>query len=90
MGTVDRDSVREEQLAHVLEEIGRLEDDLGAGALTVPGSKGQPMPNRLLAELRAHRWLLLRMLDGAGPGGDRPPAEDVVDRIRAEWEAGGD
>jgi hypothetical protein len=87
---VDRDSVREEQLAHVLEEIGRLEDDLHAGPLTVPGSKGQPMPNRLLAELRAHRWLLLRMLDGAAPGGDRPPAEDVVDRIRAEWEAGGD
>ena len=89
MGIVDRDSVREEQLAHVLEEIGRLEDDLGAGPLTVPGSKGQPMPNRLLAELRAHRWLLLRMLDGAAPGGDTPPAEDVVDRIRAEWEAGG-
>jgi hypothetical protein len=89
MGTVDRDSVREKQLARVFGEIGRLESELDSGSLTVEGSKGQPMPNRLLAELRAHRWLLLRMLDGAGPGGDRPPAEDVVDRIRAEWEAGG-
>jgi hypothetical protein len=48
------------------------------------------MHNRLLAELRAHRWLLLRMLDGVPVGGDRPPAEDVVDRIRAEWENGSD
>jgi hypothetical protein len=85
---MDCDSVREKQLARVLGEIGRLEDGLDSGSLTVPGSKGQPMPNRLLAELRAHRWLLLRMLDGAAPGGDAPPAEDVVDRIRAEWEAG--
>lgn len=82
----------EEQLAHVLDEITRLEDDLGAGGLTVPGSKGQPVPNRLLAELRAHRWLLMRMLDDgrAGPPPVLPPAEDVVDRIRAEWENASD
>jgi hypothetical protein len=87
---MDRDSVREKQLARVLGEVERLETELDTGSLTVEGSKGQPMPNRLLAELRAHRWLLLRMLDGAPPGGDAPPpAEDVVDRIRAEWENGG-
>jgi hypothetical protein len=45
------------------------------------------MPNRLLAELRQHRWLLVRMLDGAGTHGDAPPAEDAVDALRREWEA---
>lgn len=77
----------EEQLAHVLDEIGRLETELGEGKLTVEGSKGQPMPNRLLAELRAHRWLLVRML-GGGDRADVPRVPDEVDRIRAEWEAG--
>lgn len=82
--------MREGQLARLVAEIGRLQDELDAGELTVEGSKGQPMPNRLLAELRAHRWLLLRMLDGGQGAPDMPPAEDVVDRIRAEWEAGND
>lgn len=81
--------MRDAQLARTVAEIERLEKELDAGELTVEGSKGQPMPNRLLAELRAHRWLLLRMLDGAGGTPDRPPAEDVVDQIRAEWENSG-
>jgi hypothetical protein len=76
------------QTARMVTEIGRLEAELDSGALVVEGSKGQPMPNRLLAELRAHRWLLVRMLAGTAAPGDVPPAEDVVDRIRREWEDG--
>jgi hypothetical protein len=89
---VDRESVLEEQIAHVRDEITRLEDELAGGPFTVPGSKGQPVPNRLLSELRAHRWLLRAMLDtGRSTAGEvPPPAEDVVDRIRAEWENAGD
>jgi hypothetical protein len=85
----DRESVLETQLARVLAEIGRLEDELDAGPLVVEGSKGQPVPTRLLAELRSHRWLLVRMLsDGPGvPVG--PPAADAVDALRAEWEDSG-
>jgi hypothetical protein len=84
-----RDGIIASQIGNVLAEIGRLEAELGDGPLTVPGSKGQPMPNRLLAELRQHRWLLVRMLDGAGTPGDAPPAEDAVDALRREWEAQG-
>ena len=83
----DRESVLEEQTARVLAEIARLEGELDAGDLMTVGSKGQPVPNRLLAELRSHRWLLVRMLtDGPAPAG--PPAADAVDQLRAEWEDG--
>ena len=39
---MDRDAAFEVQLARVLDEIGRLQNKLGAGELAVPGSKGQP------------------------------------------------
>jgi hypothetical protein len=83
---IDRDDVLEEQTARVLAEIGRLQDELAAGPMVVEGSKGQPMPNRLLAELRSHRWLLVRMLAG-GPAPAGPPAADAVDQLRQEWES---
>jgi hypothetical protein len=85
MAGMDREAIITAQIGHVLGEIGRLEAELGDGSLTVAGSKGQPMPNRLLAELRQHRWLLVRMLDGAAAG-DGPPPEDAVDALRREWE----
>ena len=84
----DREGVLEDQTARVLAEITRLQDELDSGDLVTEGSKGQPVPNRLLAELRAHRWLLVRMLtDGPAPPG--PPAADAVDALRAEWEDSG-
>jgi hypothetical protein len=82
----DRDDVLEEQTLRVLAEIERLQVALDSGPMVVEGSKGQPMPNRLLAELRSHRWLLVRMLAG-GPLPAGPPAADAVDRLRQEWES---
>jgi hypothetical protein len=82
--------VLEEQTARVLAEIARLQDELDSGDLVNEGSKGQPVPNRLLAELRSHRWLLVRMLsDGPGYAPAGPPAADAVDQLRAEWEDSG-
>jgi len=86
---MDRETVLDAQATRVLEEIGRLQTELDEGELTVPGSKGQPTPNRLLGELRAHRWLLVRMLGGAAAAADGPPVADAVDRLRAEWEDDG-
>ena len=84
---MDRDSALEGQVEHTLAEIAGLEKALGDGDLVVTGSTGQPKGNPLLAELRAHRLLLLRLLgvftpDGAGP------VEDELDQMRREWEAG--
>jgi hypothetical protein len=85
----DRDDVLEGQTARVLDEIARLEAELDKGELVVEGSKGQPVPSRLLAELRSHRWLLMRMLSDGGPVPAGPPAADAVDALRAEWEDSG-
>lgn len=88
MAETDRSCVLAGQADRVLAEIARLQAELDAGDLVVFGSKGQPMPNRLLGELRAHRWLLARLLaDGPSPGG--PPVADAVDQLRAEWENSG-
>jgi hypothetical protein len=84
---VSRDDVLAAQADRVLVEIGRLEKELDAGPLVVEGSKGQPVPTRVLAELRAHRWLLARLLAGGPVAG--PPAADAVDALRAEWEDAG-
>jgi hypothetical protein len=86
---MDRSKVLEPQLAHVLDEIRRMEDELAAGSLTVPGSKGQPMPNRLLAELRAHRWLLVRLADSVNPDMAAARVPDTVDQLRREWVTSG-
>jgi hypothetical protein len=86
---MDRSKVLEPQLAHVLDEIRRMEDELAAGSLTVPGSKGQPMPNRLLAELRAHRWLLVRLVDSVNPDAGVSRVPDTVDQLRREWVTSG-
>jgi hypothetical protein len=83
-----RESVLETQAKRVLAEITRLEAELDAGPLVVEGSKGQAVPNKLLGELRSHRWLLARLLaDGPAPSG--PPVADAVDQLRAEWENSG-
>jgi hypothetical protein len=83
-----REGVLAAQADRVLAEVHRLEFELDAGELVVVGSKGQPMPNRLLGELRAHRWLLARLL-AEGPAPPGPPVADAVDQLRADWENSG-
>jgi hypothetical protein len=80
-----RQAVLAKQAERVLAEIDRMQAELDAGELIVFGSRGQPQPNRLLAELRAHRWLLARLVtDGPGTGNGQPSA-DVIDDLRREW-----
>lgn len=85
-------SVIKAQFAQVLGEILSMQDELQSVGLTVTGSRGQPMPNRLISEVRAHRFLLLQiaaLLRHADPSGDVPvPSEDEIDRLRKEWEEG--
>ena len=84
---MDRDSALEGQVEHTLAEIAGLERALGDGELVVAGSTGQPKGNPLLAELRAHRLLLLRLL-GVFTGDGAGPVEDELDQMRRDWEAG--
>jgi hypothetical protein len=79
-------AVLDEQLANTLSEIRRMESALEAGELIVAGSKGQDVPNRLLAELRQHRLVLVRLI---GVTADPPvePSADPIDQIRQSWVA---
>ena len=87
-GMADRAEVIESQTAIILAEVARLEAELATADLVVHGSRGQPVPNPLLAQVRQHRWLLARFLDAAvGPMPSGSHGPDVVDAIRAEWES---
>lgn len=88
MTATDRDSVLAAQVEHTLAEITGLEKALADAELVVTGSTGQPKGHPVLAELRAHRVLLLRLLGLFTPEG-AGPVEDELDRIRSEWEGSG-
>lgn len=86
---MDRDSVLAGQVEHTLAEIAGLEKALDGAELVVTGSTGQPKGHPVLAELRAHRVLLLRLLGVFTPEG-AGPVEDELDRIRRDfWESPG-
>jgi hypothetical protein len=83
----ERNAVLSAQADRVLAEITRMQEVLDASEMVVSGSKGQPLPNRLLGELRAHRWLLARLLVEVAP--PAASAVDAVDELRREWEHAG-
>jgi hypothetical protein len=84
---MDRDSVLADQVEHTLAEIAGLEKALDGAEMVTTGSTGQPKGHPVLAELRAHRVLLLRLLGVFTPEG-AGPVEDELDRLRSEWESG--
>ncbi len=88
MAVMDPGQVLEAQAERTLAEIGQLEKALDEGDLTVLGSMGQMVANKLLAELRQHRLLLLRLLGVSAFGGE-PSGPDELDRLRSEWESHG-
>ena len=80
----DRVEVIESELAGILAEIGQLRDILAADGVTSLGSRGQVVAHPALIQLRQHRWLLARFLDGL-TGVPAARAPDEVDSIRASW-----
>lgn len=82
---MDLESALQAQIDHTLAEITQLESALESSQLTVKGSKGQPVANRLLGELRSHRLLLLRLLRAFAPA-DQGPVDDELDMIRRAWD----
>lgn len=85
MGTVtDRMKVIDEQLADIVSEIRQLKAILAEEGVTSTGSRGQVVAHPALVQIRQHRWILARYLDGmAGVPAGRAP--DEVDAIRASW-----
>ena len=62
-----------------LDEIALLEHDLSASPVTVSGSRGQPVANPLLAEVRAHRRTLSDLIGSLA----LPVGDETVGRVRS-------
>ena len=85
-----------EEACREVDVVVRLDIELRGAGLVVPGSMGQDRPNPLLAEVRAHRLVLARLLVQVGLCDDLDA--DVVERLpqvkarraaRARWGPGG-
>jgi len=62
-----------------VDELTRVEGALAAAAIVVEGSRGQPTTNRLLAEARAHRRTLERLVQALS----LPRPGEEVGRVRS-------
>ena len=77
-----------------VDELARIVDELAGAPIVVPGSKGQPTANRLLAEVRAHRRSLEQIVRalalparGEEVGRQRSPA--AVAAAHTRWRRAG-
>jgi hypothetical protein len=66
----------------VSDRIAAMEGELAGVPLTVAGSRGQPAPHPLLAQQRAERGLLVRLLDRL-----QLPADGEWDNLNASQRA---
>ncbi|WP_375003719.1 P27 family phage terminase small subunit [Aeromicrobium sp. CTD01-1L150] len=85
------------QACRTLDELNRISDELATAQLMVTGSTGQPVPNPLLEQARAHRRVLDALarslalpVDGEQHGTRRSPQQSKAaaqrhrgDRLRA-------
>jgi len=80
--------------AHTADELVRVEAELAAAPVVVEGSRGQPVANRMLAEVRQHRRALERLvlalaLPARGEQVGRQRSAQAVAAARTRWRAEG-
>jgi hypothetical protein len=72
--------------AETLDECHRLRDELEAAGFLVAGSKGQPVANPLLKELRAHRAAFVALARQVEPEDDKPLTRTAAAALaRKRW-----
>jgi len=87
-----------EQACRSLDELADLSEELMTAPVTVPGSMGQPRPNPLLAEVRAHRLTLAKLLsqlclpdadDDSRTGQAQQRSQKATRAARSRWSSRG-
>lgn len=80
-----------EQMARTLDDLAAMRAALAKGDLVVIGSKGQPVPNGLLAEIRGATALLVRLAaqlglpDEDGKAGATPASRKAARAANERW-----
>lgn len=71
------------QACRTVDELETMQAALAEGPLLVKGSTGQPRPSGLLAEVRAHRLALVKLLEQLALPEDGEEAGKTPNQLRA-------
>lgn len=75
-----------DMVVRTMEECAEMEAAIAVDGLTIDGARGQKVAHPLIRELKAHRALLVRLLDQLLPEEDgETPSQKAARAARRRW-----